>query len=471
MAATVLPNQANGNPKICGIEATDETLSGRGGLVLFTKYLASLAVVEILAERFGGQRRNKKGARVAEIFKQVLCFFFDGSSFHLNRFDVLAREAGYAGVIESRLNELVSSHAVKRFFKSFYPICGAAFRVVLRRLFLWRLKLEQPEVIELTVDTEVLDNDDALGRGGVSPTYQKVKGFQPLHVIWNGRIVDAVFRGGKKNGNYGDVVAETVRGLVKLIREGYRADVPIVVRLDAGFFDQDNFRVFDELEVGFICTGKMYEDVKAAVKAIPAKKWAEYENERQRWQYAEWMYGAESWKGRQYRAIYTRPVYEESGQVALEFARPDNVIVTNLGIKLEVVKGCSAAEARRLTSAEAIISSHHARGGDELPHRGLKDFGTEKLPFKRFGANCAFYYCMVIAFFLFECFKRDVVAETLPELATSYASTLRRTVIDFAAKIIRRGRQLVLKIARATMETLRFDALWRQAQQSPPIPI
>jgi hypothetical protein len=471
MCTTVHPKQANSNPRICGIEPTDETLSGRGGLALFTKYLASLGVVEILAERFGDQRRNAKGARVAELFKQVLCFFFDGSSFHLNRFDVLQQDAGYAGVIEARKKDLVSSHAVKRFFKGFYPICGGAFRVVLRRLFLWRLKLEQPEVIELTVDTEVLDNDDALGREGVSPTYQKVKGFQPLHVIWNGRIVEAVFRGGKKNGNYGDVVADTIRGLVKMIRQEYRADVPIIVRLDAGFFDQDNFRVFDELEVGFICTGKMYEDVKAAVKAIPARKWAQYENERQRWEYAEWMYGAESWKGKQYRAIYTRPVYDETGQAVIAFARPDNVIVTNLGLNPAVVKGCGAVQGRRLVSAEAIISSHHARGGDELPHRGLKDFGTEKLPFKRFGANCAFYYCMVIAFFLFECFKRDVVADSLPELATSYASTLRRTVIDFAAKIIRKGGQVVLKIARATMEALKFEELWSRAQQASPVPI
>jgi hypothetical protein len=30
----------------------------------------------------------------------------------------------------------------------------------------------------------VLDNDEALRREGCDPTYKKVKGFQPLHLIW-----------------------------------------------------------------------------------------------------------------------------------------------------------------------------------------------------------------------------------------------------------------------------------------------
>jgi len=34
--------------------------------------------------------------------------------------------------------------------------------------------------------------------------------------------------------------------------------------------------------------------------------------------------------------------------------------------------------------------------------KSLKDFGFEQLPFKRFAANSAFYYCMLIAFLLFE---------------------------------------------------------------------
>ncbi|MDV7400487.1 hypothetical protein RZS08_54230, partial [Arthrospira platensis SPKY1] len=107
--ATVATNQTNYNPKVCGIEATDENLSSRGGLVLFTKYVESLAITGLLSEQFSRLRKNGKGAKLEELFKQVLCFFADGTDFSMTRFDVLQRDPGYAGVIESRPNELVSS--------------------------------------------------------------------------------------------------------------------------------------------------------------------------------------------------------------------------------------------------------------------------------------------------------------------------------------------------------------------------
>ena len=50
-----------------------------------------------------------------------------------------------------------------------------------------------------------------------------------------------------------------VQGLVKSIRSKYSPDATIVIRLNAGFFDQKLFRFFDELGIAFICSGKMYE--------------------------------------------------------------------------------------------------------------------------------------------------------------------------------------------------------------------
>jgi hypothetical protein len=239
----------------------------------------------------------------------------------------LKKDEGYAGIIEARQEELLSSHQVKRFFKAFVLlVSGKIFRGILRRLFVWRLKTEQPKVIELTIDSMVMNNDDVEQRQGVSPTYKNVKGFQPLHVIWDGRIVDAVFRGGKKNGNSGNTVVNTLRAITSIIRKEYSETVPIIVRLDAGFFDQKIFKVCDELGIGFICTGKMYDDVKTAVQQIPEEDWNLYENSRQTWRYAEWEYSAESWKEQSYQALYTRPVYEENGQAIIEFARPDTAV-------------------------------------------------------------------------------------------------------------------------------------------------
>jgi hypothetical protein len=45
----------------------------------------------------------------------------------------------------------------------------------------------------LGLDSMVLDNDEALVRHGVRPTYKRVKGFQPLQMTWKGFVIDAVF--------------------------------------------------------------------------------------------------------------------------------------------------------------------------------------------------------------------------------------------------------------------------------------
>ena len=452
--------------KINDIGTTNDTLVGRGGMNLFVKYLSSVDIYSILEGSFGGVRRNKKGLPVWNIFKQIFCWFYDGTSRHLNSFDQLKRDEGYASAIEKCEEEMVSSHQVKRFCKSFSWVCGGLFRKILRKMFIWRLRLEKPKVIDITLDTMVMDNDEAQKRYGVQSTYKKVKGFQPLHAIWNGKIVDAIFRGGKKHSNYGNSVVNMMRDLVRVIRKEYSEAVTIIIRLDSGFFDEKIFRECDKLCIGFICTGKMYKGVKAHVGVQPEDQWKTYSNRNREWKYLEFGYKCESWE-KFYRAIYTRLSYKGE-QRLLDFARPDNIILTNIGVNPKVLVNCGTKEEeRRLANTETIIESHHMRGADELPHRGLKDFGFEELPFKRFTPNSAVYYCMLISFFLFETFKEDVLEGVMP--IGSYATTVRRKALDFAAKIIGTGRQLILKVTQAVMDNLRFDILWQRSQK--PIPI
>ncbi len=412
-------------------------------------------------------RKSKKGLPVWNIFKQVFCFFLDGTSRGLVYFDQLKQDGGYAAAIENDEGAMASSHTVKRFFQKFPLLCGVPFRLILKNLFVWRLLLEQPDVVWLTIDTMVMNNDEAVKRHGVSPTYKKVKGFQPLQVIWDGKIVDAIFRGGKKHSNSGDAVMIMLTSLVKLIRKHYKKDAVIVICLDSGFFDEAIFSALSALGVAFIATGKMYSGVKEHASQTPKDFWGEYDNGHQKWEWAEFGYRGGSWK-KFYRAFYTKPLYE-GGQMLLDFARPDNVILTNIGTGQDVFKHLSAKDRKRLEKPVAIIRAHHMRGKDELPHRGLKDFGFEQLPFKWFAPNTAFYYCMLISFFLFETFKKDVLEKVVP--ITSYASTVRRRVVDIAGKVVRTGGRIILKLPRAVMDALRFEHLWEKCQSPPLIPL
>jgi hypothetical protein len=143
------------------------------------------------------------------------------------------------------------------------------------------------------------------------------------------------------------------------------------------------------------------------------------------------------------------------------------VILTNIGVNDEVLKYCPEEQKEHWLNIETIIGAHHSNGADELAHRGFKDFGFEQLPFKNFGSNAAFYYCMVIGFFLFETFKEDVLSEVIS--IKSYASTIRRKLVDFAAKIIKTGNEIILKISRAIMETYQIQTIWKKCHSLVPI--
>jgi hypothetical protein len=453
----------NSETIIDNIDVTNDILTSRGGLSLFVRYLRAIAVYPHVERLFGGIRKTAKGQPVCEVFKQLFCFFLDGTSRHLTAFDRLKKDEGYARGIESEPGAMVSSHAVKRFFKAFWWPRIYLFRHLLQRLFLWRLQMVEPLVVVLGLDTMVMDNSEAAKRHGVKPTYKKVRGFQPLQMSWGRFIVDAVFRGGDKHSNHADTAEKMVRHVVKKIRKHYRECVPIIIRLDSGFFDQKLFRVFEELGIGYICCGKLYGDLTAYVASLLPGAWSRYQKGESVWDFVEFGDRRGSWNMFR-RAIFCRPLCEDR-QYLLEFSRPDTVLYTNLGRGELIDERLAACGMLDLVKPEAIIETYHGRGSDELIHRALKDFSAQELPFKRFAPNAAFYYTMLVAFFLYETFKEDVCIPVVK--LTSYATTVRRRVIDIAAKVVRHAGKITLKVTTATWKGIDFAKLW-QRSGSPP---
>jgi hypothetical protein len=445
------------------VGVTGDTLTSRGGLSLFVRYIESIGVVSLLWKVFGRIRKSSKGQDVGEIFKQLFCYFVDGTNFHLTRFDALRKDEGYAAGIQSDPAWLLSSHSVKRFFRTFSWGLSMLFRPVLLKLFVWRLRMTRPDVIVLGVDTMVMDNDEAKKRQGVQPTYKRIQGFQPLHVTWGRFVIDALFRGGKKQGNHGSTVIKLVRRIVGAIRSEYRSDVAIVIRSDAGFMDQDFFDECDRLRIGYTCSGKLYSDIKEYAAGVDKSFWGRYENGHRVWDYLEMGDRRGRWDYFR-RAVFTR-LDDSDRQLTMEFARMEGLIYTNLGMGREIDALLSKVNRSRWLTVSGIVGLHHGRGRDELVHRSLKEFGPEQLPFERFAYNTAFYYTMLVAHFVFECFKEDVCNEVVA--VEAYPNTLRRSVIDTAAKIVRTAGKTILKVTQTVWNDLNIKRMWQKAGSVP----
>ena len=69
-------------------------------------------------------------------------------------------------LLECKTDQMASSHQIKRFFGKLSCITGFVFNKILNELFIWRLHISSPQVIELGINTMVLDNDGAVKREG-----------------------------------------------------------------------------------------------------------------------------------------------------------------------------------------------------------------------------------------------------------------------------------------------------------------
>ena len=451
--------------KIARIEATTEKISGRGGLLFFLRYLENIEIYRLLRSRFDFIKGSKKGFCADQLLKQLFAFFIDGSDMSMSGFDRRKGDEAYAALIESSPDELVSSHQVKRFFRKFLLVGNWLYRCVLLCLFMWRLRVEHPEVIVLFGDSVVFDNDDAKKREGVEPTYKRKKGFHPLQISWGPYVVDALFRSGSAHSNHESDFVKAVSRLVRAIRRHYR-DVPIILLTDSGFLDEKNFRYFEEqLHIQYTCVGKLYEDIQAYLGELPEESFVEHGS----WRYVEFGNRLKSWSKFR-RCIFTVQQNDEHGQFMLQFTRPETVLYTNIGQCPELDQKLVAAGGEAYLKAETIIDFDHGRGRSELVHRSQKEFATrEQFPFERMGMNRAYYYFLLLSHFLHEAYKRDITFDVLP--VTSYPTRFRRMVIDFAAKIVSKSGQWVLRVHQSVIDRLKLQDIWQRLAALQPIPI
>lgn len=445
--------------QITTVEITEDKITGRGGLIFILRYLEKSKIFNLIETVLGDIRGNRKARPAEFMLRQIMAKMIDGSDNSIKGFDRLKKDEGYAAQIEIKKEDMVSSHMVRRFFRKFTGAKHGIYRKVLQELFVWRLQITQPDVIVLDMDTMVLDNDDAKQRHGVDVTYKKKCGFQPLQLTWKGKMVDALFRRGSAHSNHGNDVKHMMRKIVQLIRTRYNPDVPIILTTDSGFMDEKNFKYFEDvLKIFYICYGKLYDTVKDYVKAADTKDFGIYQ-EKGRWEYYEFGSKLKNWK-RFRRTIFTR-LMQEGQQLLLEFVRPDSVLYTNIGMDHSMTKQLVASGNKEYLNANKMIELAHGRGTSELTNRSVKDFMVkEQLPFKLFGMNAAYYYVQVITHFLCECYKEDVTHGILP--VTSYPTTFRRKLIDFAAKIIETGNRIILQVPKSIWEDNRIWRIWQR---------
>ena len=168
--------------------------------------------------------------------------------------------------------------------------------------------------------------------------------------------------------------------MVKKIRKEYRQDVPIIICMDSGFFDQKIFEACEELKIGYVCGGKLYKDIKELAIESNDEDWTRYYSDKKDyWEYLESGNKRGNWR-RFRRAIYCRLI-NDGNQLYLPGCRPYTVIITNIGQGQPIDDQLKRIGARDYLTAHGIVACYHESGSEELANRALKVFGHEQLTF------------------------------------------------------------------------------------------
>ncbi len=111
-----------------------------------------------------------------------------------------------------------------------------------------------------------------------------------------------------------------------------------------------------------------------------------------------------------------------------------------------------------MTCSEAAVQAYHERGTDELVHRSFKRFSFRWTAIHALRAEQGAVSHHADRFSLFEAFVRMYLPQQFYQRFSP--TTLRRKVVDVAAKIVRHAGRSILKVATFTPEALRFKELW-----------
>ena len=266
-------------------------------------------------------------------------------------------------------------------------------------------------------------------------TYKKEKGYQPFLGFLSdlGIILDDEFRDGNVHPGVG-----ALESLIRCDQKMPKGKRIAYLRADSASYQANvmNYCFGDKTrrKILFTITADKDEAVMGAIKAIPAKEWQPYKDDRETAETIHTM-------GRTTEAF--RLIVERWPKLQGELFDKEpycyHVIATN-----------------REEQAGEVIELHNQRGEVENNFKELKDgFGMDWMPCGETQANAVYFRIGVIAYNLFQALK----LLSLPVWwRTTTIATARWKLYQIAAKVVYHSRLLILKLS-ATIEKI---GLFRQ---------
>jgi hypothetical protein len=410
IAQTVLPFK---------LSVTDDTLTSHAGLVLFGEYLGALGMAGLLDHEM--PKPGSAAGYKASAFVEPLILMLHGGGRRLEDLRVLRCDTGVLAVLGKK--EIPSSDAVgdwlRRTGDNGLDGLAGVNRTVIRRL----LKRDDRSSYTLDIDATQIVAE----KREAHYTYKGEKGYMPLvgHLAENGLIIGHEFREGNAAPAAGNL--EFMQACEKELPKDKRFTA---VRADSAAYQASIINWCEATGKVFAIGADQDAAVKAAIRSIPESEWIPFRDG----EIAETVHCMNKTK-KAFRLIVMR--------------RPQQ---QDLLDKAVAPYHYHAIASNRENEDAATTMEWYGKRGDASENR-IKDlkigFGMEYMPCGTFAANAAFFAIGALAHNLYLGFRSMALGKGWER---SQVQTVRWRIYQTAGKIVRHGRQLILKVSAAALD-------------------
>lgn len=411
------------------VEFGSQTLSSRAGMVLIKDFIDRLGVAQILDRELEVKQRERGYSESQSVLGLVYNQIAGGSC--LSDLEVLRGDPGTLHLLG--VDAILAAQTAGEFLRKFDMGDLRDLQRVTRLLQERARPYQHGDVCTIDADSSIYEQASATKQGS-DTAYNGEVGYHPLFAFWDeeGELLFSHLRRGSAYTSRNVIwfLAETVRRVPSGATKKFRAD--------SGFYDKKVVAFCEEHQMRFAITADQTKPLVALIAAIEESAWQDLERYGTA-QVAEVRYQPVGWRT-SYRYVVKRDLVLNK-KLEAEFRY--HVLVTD--------------DEQR--TAEEVLVWHLAHASMENRIKEHKSgFALEKLPTRGFHANWAYLLIGQIAFNLVAWFKRLVLPEAYHQATIK---TIRHHVLNVAAKIVRTGRRLFLKIS----EHYRYQEVWQFAMK------
>ena len=431
------------------LDTTNDLLTSRAGLLTIAELMNSLGLASRIDACFP-QPGSNRGFKPS-VFMETLILMQHEGGFHLDDVRYLQEDSALQTVLG--LEQIPQAASLGNWLRRMgkHAQWDAALTQVNQTVL--QSALHHRKAITLDIDaTEII-----AGKADARWTYKSHRGYMPMvgHIAETGQIVACDFREGNTPPAKDNL--KFIRQCQDSLPEGCYVKH---LRIDAAGYQADIIKHCDQLHIGYAIRAKMSAYLKDLVLSISDSDWQPLLNRK-----GDVIPGHGTYRTLHvigdYEYAFTVVVQrkEVKGQVDLDILQSDEEVCAQ-----GYVYRAIATNRETMTDSE-IIHWYNQRAEDsENRIKELKlDFGGDTLPCSDFNANAGYFSICALAYNLFA-----LMRQLLPEgLECHRAKTIRWRLYAMAAKVIKTGRQVFVKV-QAQHQALLDQVLTTMQQFEPP---